>query len=726
MPNYSSLAVRLGLGTILLLIIGLITACGPSAPRRPNVLLITLDTTRADHIGAYGYALAQTQNIDEMAKEGVLFSNAVASAPITLPSHASIMTGLFPPAHGIRDNGEYALNNDAVTLAERLKAVGYETRAFVSAQVLNRRYNLTQGFDSYDDELWAEDDPKLFMIRYRQATGTINKVLEWFDGWSAKPKAERKPFFTWIHLFDPHQPYRPPGWAQAMTASPYDAEIAYADHELGRLFAQLRAARQLDNTIVIVTSDHGESLGEHNEKTHGIFIYGATTNVPLIVRYPAAFPKNEKYNDPVRHVDLVPTILGVLSLPGAAETQGVDLLPAIQGKVRHPDLPQFSESLLSEVGFGMAPLYSLRSDAHQWIRAPKSELYDLKKDPKELVNLYPDPDRLYARMNTELDKIFDDSKRRALNSGGNPMNRETMEMLQSLGYLQGADQRKSMGGIDPKDGIVVYNQMENARHLAQQDKWEEAEKVLQAILKEFPKNVSARSVLALAMLRQNRLAEAQDEYLKVLADDGDKARCYVMLATIAMLRNRLDEAEKFNRQALEASPDFVEAASNLGMVALLRGDEVEARKWYDKAIAIDPTFPHVYRRIADVYFDRKQYAEALTYYEKALERLPRDFRSLLQAGNSARYAGKISLGQKYYQQAQSARPDSWVPSYNLACILATSNDPNGALGQLEMSIKKGMPADVAMQEADFLSLRKNPRFDVLVKTASARAVRSDD
>lgn len=718
--------MRALIGSAIAMSLTVLSACGPSAPPRPNILLITMDTTRADHIGAYGFALAQTQNIDQLAKEGVTFDDAVASAPITLPSHSSIMTGLYPPAHGVRDNGSYRLSDNAVTLAERLKAVGYETRAFVSAQVLNRRYNLNQGFDSYDDDLWGEDDPKLFMIRYRQAGETIAKVLNWYEQWMGQPKTERKPFFTWVHLFDPHQPYRPPGWALAMAPSPYDAEIAYADHELGRLFTQLRETGQLDNTLVIFTSDHGESLGEHNEKTHAIFVYSATTHVPLIMRYPTALPSGMHYQEPVRHVDLVPTILGLLGLPGGKETQGEDLLPAIKGKVDHPHLPQFSESLLSEVGFGMAPLYALTKDSFKWIRAPKPELYSLKNDPNELANLYPDPEKLYSKLDGALEKVFDDSKLRALDSGGSPMGKETIEMLQSMGYLQGADQRKSMGGIDPKDGIVVYNRMEEARHLAQHDKWKEAEVKLREILKDYPKNVTARSILALTLLRENRLDEAQNEYLKVLSDDGDKARCYVMLATIAMLRNHLDESEKFNLLALEASPEFVEAASNIGMLALLRGDEAKARQWYDKAVAIDPTFPPVYRRIGDVYFDRKQYTEALAYYEKTLQRLPRDFRALVQAGTSARYVAKVELAEKYYLQAQRARPESWIPQFNFACMLAVNQDTEGALTQLQSAVNKGLAAEVAQREPDLKSLRKNPRFAVLMKQAKERAVRSDD
>jgi tetratricopeptide (TPR) repeat protein len=389
-------------------------------------------------------------------------------------------------------------------------------------------------------------------------------------------------------------------------------------------------------------------------------------------------------------------------------------------------LPQYAESLLSEVGYGMAPIYALRSEGRKWIRAPRPELFDMKADPKELNNLYPDPDRLYAKLDAEMEKIFDDSKRRMLSSGGNPMNRETMEMLQSLGYLQGADTRKSMGGVDPKDGIVIFNRMEEARHLAQHDKWQEAEQMLRDILREHPENLTARSILALSLLRQNRLDEAQREYLQVLADDGDKARVYLMLATIALLRNDLAGAERYNQLALQASPDFVEAASNLGFVALLRGRDDEARKWYDKAIAIDPAYPHVYRRIADYFYDRKKFDDALVYYKKTLDRLPRDFRALLQAGNSARYAGDAVVARAYYERAQSLRTDSWLPIYNLACLEAASKEPDQAMASLRLAFDKGLQPQLVASDPDWQPLRRTKAFKELLAAAHQRAVREDD
>src|SRR5258706_737942 len=431
--------------------------------RRPNVLIITIDTLRADHLGCYGFHLARTPAIDALSREGVRCANAISSAPITMPSHTSIFTGLFPPAHGVRDNGAYALGEDAVTLAERLRDAGYTTHAFVSALVLNRRYNLNQGFETYDDDLWAEDDPKLFMIRERQAPKTADRFLQWFGEWN---RSKAKPFFTWIHFFDPHQPYRPNSTDAALSVSPYDAEIAGVDRQIGRIVETLRANGQLDNTLLVLVADHGESLGEHGEQTHAIFVYDATVRVPLIIRYKPAF-QPAVYTNPVRSVDIVPTVLGILRLPGGDTTDGHDLGAALRGKEPAPQLPQYSESLLSEVGFGMAPLFAIRHDGYKYIRAPRPELYDLPNDPHELHNILPEFPRVGAKLDAELTQLTKDSSSHAVKAAASPMTRETEESLQALGYLAPHAERSSMQGMDPKDGLPIHNKLEEARHLAQ-------------------------------------------------------------------------------------------------------------------------------------------------------------------------------------------------------------------------------------------------------------------
>ncbi len=700
------------------------SGCG----RRPlNVLLVTLDTTRADHIGCYGYAPARTPRLDGLAKEGVRCSNAITAAPITLPSHSTILTGLYPPAHGVRDNGTYALGDDAVTLAERLKKAGYRTQAFVSALVLNRRYNLVQGFDGYDDDLWSEDEPKLFMIRSRPGEKTASRASAWLSGWAKEAKPEkRQPFFVWMHLFDAHQPYRVSAAERILFPSTYDAEIAVLDRAVGQVLDHLKKLDVLDDTLVIITADHGESLGEHGEKTHAVFIYDATVRVPLLLRCPRLLPQGKVYDGPVRSVDLVPTILAALKLPGGKETQGTDLLAAFRGDVPPPDLPQYSESLLSEVGFGMAPLFGIRHGGFKGIRAPKPEVYDLHRDPQELKNLYPAAARRGAVLDRELTAILDDSRRRGLAPQKSPMDKETMESLQALGYLAPRTSRESMSGIDPKDGMPLYTKMEDARHFAQQGQWEKSEHLLRELLATTPNNVTAVNILAMVHMRQEDFAAARKEYLRSLALDPKQSRVHAMLGTLNLLDNDLDGAERSYRQALAITPSFVEALSNLGMVAALRGNNQEAEEWYRKAIAADPAFPRVYRRVADLYYERGEFAKALENYRKTLAAEPDDFEATIQAGNSARHAGDARTAAALFARAGQLRPDSWIPIYNQACLAAVQGDAAKSLALLQTLRGRRFPrADLMQNDTDLAAVRSLPGYAPLHAELAAKNAGAD-
>jgi len=686
----------------------------PSAP--PNVLVLTLDTTRADHLGAYGFTLARTPNIDRLASEGVLCTDAIAAAPITAVSHSTIFTGMLPPAHGVRDNGSYTLSPDAVTLAERLRDAGYATHAIVSALVLNRRYGLDQGFEQYDDDLWSEDEPKLFMIRDRPARKTADRALEWLGRWSSG--TPRKPFFMWVHFFDPHQPLEPERGDIPLAASLYDAEISGVDRAIGRIVDALRDSGELDNTIVVLTADHGESLDEHGEKTHAIFVYDATLRVPLIVRYPKRFAPL-RYEAPVRHSDLVPTILGLLGMKEAAGTQGVDLGPAFAGKAAPPKLSQYSESLVSEVGFGMAPLYAVRDSGFKWIRAPRPELYDLTKDPHELTNLYGSDRRNAARLDAELTKILAESSSRAIASTANPLDKETAETLMALGYLSRKSDRDAMAGMDPKDGLPIYTMFEDARHLTQEGKLDEAKAKLAAVIDKLPANVSAINVMALVALKQQRLGEARDWYLRSLSIDPGQARVYAALGALELAAENVDTAERHFRKALELSPVFVEAEMNLGFIESLRGNDAGAEALYNKARALDPGMPRVARRLGDLFYERKEWARALASYRETLRLSPRDFHAMLQAGNSARRVGDVAAAVRYFDGAAELRPDSWIPPYNKACIAAVGGDAAGALEALETSVARGVSREVLLlNDPDLASLRSDPRFASLANRAA--------
>jgi len=679
-------------------------------PARLNVLIVTIDTLRADHLGCYGFALAHTPAIDKLAAEGVRCAHAISAAPITMPAHSSIFTGLFPPAHGVRDNGAYALGEGAVTLAERLHDAGYTTHAFVSALVLNRRYNLNQGFETYDDDLWAEDDPKLFMIRERQAPKTADRFLTWLDGWN---KSRSKPFFTWIHFFDPHQPYRPAPTDAATAPSPYDGEITGVDRQIGRIVETLKRDGLLENTLLIVTADHGESLGEHGEKTHAIFVYDATVHVPLIIRYPKML-QPRVYDGPVRSVDITPTVLSILDLPGGESLDGRNLSTALRGKEKAPQLAQYSESLLSEVGFGMAPLFAVRDDGYKFIRAPRPELYDLRKDPLELHNVVNELPREAAKLDRELSQLMAESQRHAIQAAASPISRETEESLQALGYLAAHGEKEAMHGIDPKDGLPLHNKLEDARHFAQQRKWAPAEKLLQEVLAVTPRNVSAINVMGLIGIKEGDREKANRYYQQSLSIDPTQFRVYGVLGALALSSGDLGTAEARYRKCLELNPHFAEAMANLGFLESLRGHQQQAEEWYRKGIALDPTFPRVYRRLGDLYYERNDFIHAYANYAKASQLLPTDVRSILQQGNCARRLKRPAEAEALFKRAEALRPDGWIPTYNRACLLAaTGRAPEALNALIALATRHAVPARLVARDTDLASVRALPEYPAL-------------
>jgi choline-sulfatase len=699
---------RLLLSAVLLVLSATALTC--RAPHRPNVLVITIDTLRADHLGCYGFTLARTPAIDKIAREGVRCSNAVSSAPITMPSHTSIFTGLFPPAHGVRDNGAYALGDGAVTLAERLRDAGYTTHAFVSALVLNRRYNLDQGFETYDDDLWSEDDPKMFMIRERQAPKTADRFLNWLAQWD---RTRSKPFFTWIHFFDPHQPYKASAADSALSVSPYDAEIAGVDRQIGRIVETLRARGLLDDTLLVITADHGESLGEHGEQTHAIFVYDATVRVPLIVRYPGQLPPIV-YGGPVRSVDILPTVLGLLGLPGGDTMDGRDLGKALTGREAAPQLPQYSESLLSEVGFGMAPLFSIREGGYKFIRAPRPELYDLRSDPHELRNLQPSMPRVAARFDAELTALMKSSDRHRVQAAASPMTRETEESLQALGYLASQAERSGMGGMDPKDGLPLHNKLEEARHHAQRRDWAGAEKLLLEIVAVTPRNVSALNVLGLVGIKTGDGDKAIKYYQQSLAVDRQQFRVYGVLGAIALTRGELDHATDEFKASLAVNPHFAEAMANLGFIDSLRGHPREAEEWYRKGIAADPTFPRVHRRLGDLYYERGNFAQAYAAYMNVLKLAPSDVRAVVQAGNSARRLNRPAEAERLFRMAEQLRPDGWIPTFNRACLLSATGKPQEALQALStLASRRSIPVGAVERDTDLAPMRALPGYAAL-------------
>jgi len=414
-------------------------------PEVRNVLIVTIDTTRADVLSAYGANRVETPALDRLAREGVVFEQATSTVPLTLPAHCSLFTGLFPPHHGVRDNAAAALAEAPTTLAEALHAQGFRSGAFVGSAIVDARRGLDQGFDAYSDGQRENRNPKL----RRPANVVVDEAVEWMT------RQDASPFFAWVHLYDAHAPYSLPEPYRTMYEDvPYLGAIAFIDAQLARLLKVVDQRRLAGRTLVVVVADHGESLGEHGEDSHGIFLYQSTLQVPMIVRAPGLVP--HRVSDVVRIVDIMPTVLDFVRVSPPA-MDGVSLLPLMTGKVEHVDLDAYSESLYPR-RFGWGELHALRAGRFKFVSAPRPELYDLEKDPTEQRNIYRQRTDLAAMMRATLERM---SQSAAVVHDSDDLDPEAAERLASLGYVgQTRGVRHDSPGEwldDPKDCISAYN-----------------------------------------------------------------------------------------------------------------------------------------------------------------------------------------------------------------------------------------------------------------------------
>ncbi len=711
-----------GSAHFLMMALCLLTACsrakesGSKSDDRspPNIILITVDTLRADHLGCYGYRAARTPNIDRLAMEGVRVEHAIAPTPLTLPSHTSILTGLEPPAHGVRDNGTYRVPEAAETLAERLEAEGYQTQAFVSAEVLHSRYNLDQGFDGYDDELWNEAGASDFMYRERAGQHTMDRALEWLTTRSSQSTKDA-PFFVWLHLFDPHVPYDPPEADAKLSPTPYDGEIASVDRQIGRLITALEREGILDETILAFTSDHGESLGEHQEATHAIFIYESTVHVPLIFRYPRKLPAHGIYAGATRSADIMPTLLALAGKHSNA-TQGRDLSGALAGASPAQSVVQYSESFHPKLAFGMAPLQGVRLDEWTYIRAPRPELYNREADPMELRNLLEvaisdGVKAQAAKLESLLTKSVEDGGRFGLVSEAQPLDPQTLKMLQALGYMGDSETQEDLGGMDPKDGVQIFEKVEKAIVLSQEGDWASAAPLLASVLEQLPGHVHARNVLAMCEMRMGNLQAARQHFLKSLVHKPQQGQVLLELGRLDFAEGQYQSARGRFSQTLEFLPDSVEAMILMGYLESVEGHTVKAAEWYERAIATDPSRPDAYLHQGDVEFQNRRFKQAQGWYEKAIGVSPRNFSASFHAGLCAFYLGDLSRAEPHLLRASETDTSRWEPLYTLACVRARRRDADAALAYLESAAARGF-GNLAQLQRDpcMASLSSEPRF----------------
>jgi arylsulfatase A-like enzyme len=576
------------MGRLSLFLVLLLSACGSGAQRflstgsaaSFNIALITLDTTRADRLGAYGYEKAETPHLDRLAAEGIRFSDAVSPAPLTLVAHASILTGLDPYHHGVRHNGQYRLDPSRVTLPEILQENGYETAAFVSGFVLDSRYGLAQGFEHYDDRTEPLPGQPFGGLGERSAKAVTDAALGWLGA-----RGTAKPYFLWVHYYDPHAEYRPPSeFAQRFPANPYDGEIAYMDSEIGRLVGKLEETRE--RLLLIVAGDHGESFGEHFEYSHSRLLYETTQRVPLLLWSEALVSKPRVVDGVVGLVDIFPTILDLVGVENRSPGDGVSLRLAESDRERSI----YVETMAPYLDNGWAPLHGLRRSHDKYIFAPRPEYYDLAADPDESDNLYGKRVEAAAELAGELAATLEGtSSAEAIADAATKPDPDSLRRLQALGYLSGAGPTSAKGGDrpDPKDMMPIQGLVMESRGLRRAGRLEDALAKAREALERAPKDLEVLEENALVYVEMNRLEEAE-KALRSYRELKANPNINILLAEILAQTDRLPEGEDLLSEAMELEPDHGGVMITRGDLLVEQGRYDEALAWYQRAKAVDP------------------------------------------------------------------------------------------------------------------------------------------
>ena len=589
----------------------------PSLPRRLNVVLVTIDTLRADRLGCYGDSKIDTPNLDRLAQKGALFENAVCQAPLTAPSHASMMTGLNPTSHKVRDTGGFVLAPSYTTLATTLEQQGWDTAAFIGASVLKRRFGLNQGFAVYDDEMPKSHAGKPVEEAERRAGEVVDRAVKWLGTQSGKP------FFLWVHVYDPHLPYDPPApFREKYAGREYDGEIAYTDQQLGRLFEAVAGKSPAENTLIAVLSDHGESFSEHGEYAHGIFLYDSTLRIAFLLAGPGV-PQGLRVKQQARTVDLLPTILELLGGKLPQGVEGASLAPAFTGK-ETPATDSYAETLFPKLNMGWTELRGMRTNRWKYIRAPKPELYDLAQDPAETNNVFSshpaEAQELEAKLKAAIGSGRDSEKVEST-----PMDERTLKQLRSLGYLGGSSrsvQTLTGKGIDPKDRTEVQRLL----HLGIYSSLPVTQRIamLRQAITQDPTNPTLYNSLGNLYGEAGRSGETMKLYKEAVNNGIRSAWLYSRLGHLYLRQGNKNEAIVFFEMAAQLNPsdfdslqnlavayretgritdavqichlilksgeDYAPAYNELGMASFQKGDAAAARGYFEKAARLDPTY----------------------------------------------------------------------------------------------------------------------------------------
>ncbi len=628
-----------------------------AAPPPPaiNVVVITIDTLRADHLGCYGYKAAETPNLDRLAAEGARFERAYTPVPITLPSHVVIFTGTYPMYSGMHDFSGNNLNPRQPTLASILKQDGYDTGAVLGSAVLDSRFGLNQGFDFYYDHFdFSRLEETNLDEMERPGNLVADEALKWL-----KEHAQKK-FFLWMHLYDPHHPYTPPApYSERHKSQPYDGEIAFADEQVGRVLRFLKAQNLYQRTLIVVTGDHGEGLGEHGEKTHGFFIYDSTLHVPLILKLPIGRnARPARVSTDVSTVDLLPTVLDALHLAPPSQIQGRSLLPLLKGTVAGREL--YSESFLPRLHFNWSELRGLQAGKFHFIDGPKPELYDLESDPKELKNLYPEKRAVAAELQGRLAAViqkYTPAQELAQKTGLDP---QLAERLKSLGYAAvaggGNPTISNRELADPKDRVEVYELVSEAIADSQHGRYDPSIEKLRTALKTDQGSTPIHYLLALNYMRKRDFPEAITEFLRVLELSPDYALAVFNLGLAYGGSRNWDQAIHYLKRALELDGTNFSAAYNIGAAYVQKQMWAESLAAFRQSVAIYPDFAPGHRAMGEVLLYQAQLPEALEELRLAVKLAPGDPQMHLSLAKALEAAGQNDEAEAERRKARDLGP----------------------------------------------------------------------
>jgi arylsulfatase A-like enzyme/Flp pilus assembly protein TadD len=696
-----------------------------------NVVLITVDTLRADRIGCYGFAGVETPTIDLFADKGVRFERCTASTPLTLPSHTTILTGAFPLFHGVRDNGGFIVPSELVTLAEIYKDKGFATAAFVGAYVLDSKWGLNQGFDTYFDRFDLSKFDKISLANVqRPGSEVMDEALGWLEAKAGSP------FFAWIHLYDPHSPYEPPSpYRERYAQHPYLGEIASTDAQLARLWSFLGDRGLRDRTFLVFSSDHGESLGEHKEAAHGFFVYEAAVHVPLIFVTP--FPRLQGVVSPavVSLADIFPTLCEMAGLPPPAQVQGRSLVPHFLKPGRPSERLAYAETFYPRFHYGWSELQSVRDERYKLILSPEPELYDLASDPGETANIIEKERAVFLALNEQATAFTAGAARGGFELDYRKIDEETRTKLAALGYIGSfADPAKLKGKrlASPRAKIGIFNELSRAREMGLEGDAAEAIAAIRRIIAEDPEITDAYFSLgnihfrlrdyeaAIAAFRQalerkpddsftviniansylamGRFAEAETFVLDYLASGFSDSQLYFLLGNMNFLQKKYDAAIPYLERCLSLNSESASSHNTLAAIYIVKDDLDRAQAHLDAARRLNPRLSSLSFNQAQLFEKRGDLARAVAAYRDELVQTPKHFKSLYNLTRLYRQTGEEELELETLRRCLEIDPDFPLSYFYLARIhLRRGEDYEEAIALVRKGIDlKPDPADLPL------------------------------